>query len=536
MPLMLENGWPECDLSQCEYATIPGTGLRLPFQRGIPYIILQAFLRDLNEYIEPVMNVAGLQDEGSWTEDNSVWTSNHKGATAFDYNWRDHPLHVKDGGWNGSTLIKGSQVPAVRELLAFYTFEGQPMVFWGNDWRSPVDSMHFQLGYGTYDNQIRCWNFINSRIRADGFSTWRRGGKPRGTDVVVPPSQDVLIPTLLAEAMGHVPGVDYARLAPYVSKCLRDSDCINNNRIAMWCAQIGHESVGLKYMKEIGDAAYFAKYNNRSDLGNGPSDGPRYPGRGPIQVTGRHNYRKLSAWAFKEGFVDSPTYFEDNPTELEKLEYAFLGAVWYWTVARPDINELCDRADVETVTRRINGGTNGLQDRVNRWTRCRNMNLMPLLGEDDPLAALSDEQTRRLMLAVDKIIGGNSMPAEWTSRGMFAPASEDQVPVDDTVGMILNTDGNAWNVVMIFGALLGVDRDVQAVNDTAAGKFPKGSFLAIPENKWLRERAVEFATLLKPLCGLLPSLLQGEDVPAAEAPAKKAAPKKKPAKKAKAPE
>jgi hypothetical protein len=172
----MENGWPECDLSDCDYATVPGTPLRLPFRRGIPHRILQAFLRDLNEFIEPANNSRGYNDEGSWTDNNSVYTSNHKGASAFDYNWDDHPLHVKDGGWDGSVLIQGSQVPAVRELLAFYTFEGLQLVWWGNDWRSPVDSMHFQMGYGTATNQDKCERFIQKRLRADGFSTFRRGG------------------------------------------------------------------------------------------------------------------------------------------------------------------------------------------------------------------------------------------------------------------------------------------------------------------------------------------------------------------------
>lgn len=501
----LENGWPECDLSQCDYATIPGTPLRLPFQRGIPVAVLQAILRDLHEYVESVMNVAGIGDEGSWTEDNSVWTSNHKGATAFDYNWKDHPLHAlitsPAGGWLGSDRIKGDQVPEVRRILDYYTItlkngKRLPLVFWGADWKSPVDSMHFQMGYNTYDNQIEIWEWINTHIRKDGYSTYRRGGSGNGGAPV--PTIDFA--KVLGDMMGNVPGVNYDALVPHVRKCLVMSGCTTDIRIDMWGAQIGHESVGLKYMKEIGDAAYFAKYNNRSDLGNGPTDGPRYPGRGPIQVTGRHNYRRLSEWAFGEGYCPTPTYFEDNPTELEKYEYAFLGAVWYWTVARPDINALSDKGDVVTVTKRINGGTNGLQDRINRWNHCRTVDYLPLLEAIEE-SVLSGVDVDRLNKAVDKILGGGTMPSGWISRAMLAPADEDQMPVDDTVGMLLNADGNAWNVVMILGALLGVERDVQAVKDTAAGRFPKGSYAE--SNKFLKTRAIEFAKKLEPLCGLL---------------------------------
>lgn len=118
-------------------------------------------------------------------------------------------------------------------------------------------------------------------------------------------------------------------------------------------------------------------------------------------------------------------------------------------------------------------------------------------GDDD----MAGVDVDRLNKAIDKILGGQTMPDAWPSRGMFAPAGEQAGGVDDTIGMLLNTDGNAWNAVMILGALLGVDRDVQAVKDNAAGKFPAGSYVA--GNPWLKARAQEFARKLLPLCGLL---------------------------------
>ncbi|ANT42203.1 lysin A [Mycobacterium phage ToneTone] len=171
----MENGWPECDLSDCDYATVPGTPLRLPFRKGHPFIILQAFLRDLNEFVEPLMNARGATDEGSWTDNNSVYTSNHKGATAFDYNWSDHPMGNALAGWHGSVLISGEQEPAVRELLRYYTYRGIQLVWWGNDWYSPKDSMHFQMGYDTVNNPAIVQEFIGKFIRPDGYSTYRRG-------------------------------------------------------------------------------------------------------------------------------------------------------------------------------------------------------------------------------------------------------------------------------------------------------------------------------------------------------------------------
>jgi predicted chitinase len=147
--------------------------------------------------------------------------------------------------------------------------------------------------------------------------------------------------------------------------------CTTLSRAAMWCAQLGHESAGLRYMEEIASGA---AYEGRRDLGNTQlGDGRRYKGRGPIQVTGRSNYAAVSRWAHGHGLVPTPTYFVDNPVALASDRYGFLGPVWYWTVARPTINGLCDKGDIRAVTRLINGGFNGLDDRVRRHKRCIEM-------------------------------------------------------------------------------------------------------------------------------------------------------------------
>lgn len=171
----------------------------------------------------------------------------------------------------------------------------------------------------------------------------------------------------LARVMGNVPGVDYGALVGPFNDAMVQAGCTNVNRAAMWCAQLGHESVGLRYMREIASGA---AYEGRRDLGNVyPGDGVRFAGRGPIQVTGRNNYGALSSWAHGKGYVPSRTFFVDNPVELEKPRYGFLGAVWYWTVARPQINSLADARNLEAVTRAINGGLNGFADRQARYGR-----------------------------------------------------------------------------------------------------------------------------------------------------------------------
>lgn len=214
--------------------------------------------------------------------------------------------------------------------------------------------------------------------------------------------------SVLSRAMGGRLSIQrYHDLLPAVGHALRASQCTTVERIAMWCAQIGHESGGLYHMEEIASGA---AYEGRTDLGNTqPGDGVRFKGRGPIQVTGRHNYTELSRWAHGQGLVPTPTFFVDLPHELASDTYGFIGAIWYWTVARPQINSLCDRRDLEGVTRAINGGLNGLADRRTRYQRALAMGdeLLALTGdiEGDDMAQVPQHEWERVKFLIEEIAG-----------------------------------------------------------------------------------------------------------------------------------
>jgi putative chitinase len=95
-------------------------------------------------------------------------------------------------------------------------------------------------------------------------------------------------------------------------------------------------------------------------LGNTqPGDGKRYKGRGPIQLTGRSNYRAAGAALGLD--------LEENPVQASTPAAGFRVAAWYWSSR--NINEPADRSDFETVTRRINGGLNGYADRTRYYSR-----------------------------------------------------------------------------------------------------------------------------------------------------------------------
>lgn len=122
-----------------------------------------------------------------------------------------------------------------------------------------------------------------------------------------------------------------------------------------WChlvAQLAHESDGFQTTEEY---ATGSDYEGRDDLGNvRVGDGRRYKGRGLIQLTGRANYRRVGE------IIGLP--LESNPELAGRFPAALESGLIYWNERR--LSVYADRDDAQTITRRINGGTNGLTDRM----------------------------------------------------------------------------------------------------------------------------------------------------------------------------
>lgn len=157
-------------------------------------------------------------------------------------------------------------------------------------------------------------------------------------------------------------------------------------RIAHFMAQLAHESAHFQRTLEFHSGA---NYEGRKDLGNTKrGDGKRYRGRGLIQTTGRANYREAAADIRK--MVSSAPDFEEEPTELEDFPWALLSAVSYWR--RRNINRHADRDDVVAVTRAINGGDNGLDDRKNYLRKTKALWMGDRsISVDDPELRRGDE-------------------------------------------------------------------------------------------------------------------------------------------------
>jgi len=143
-----------------------------------------------------------------------------------------------------------------------------------------------------------------------------------------------------------------------LNNCLNQFQINTPSRIRHFLSQISHESGGGRYTKEIasGDA-----YEGRTDLGNTQKgDGRRFKGAGYLQMTGRANYQVFSI------FIKDPRVMEGVEYVADKYPFTCSGFWWM----NNKMNELCDRnATVEEVTKKVNGGYNGISDRKMYYNR-----------------------------------------------------------------------------------------------------------------------------------------------------------------------
>lgn len=163
----------------------------------------------------------------------------------------------------------------------------------------------------------------------------------------------------------NIPLARAQKWAEPLTKAMVNGSVDTRLRICAFLAQIAHESMGLQYVRELGGDQYLSKYDTGTlaeRLGNTPEadgDGQRYRGRGLIQVTGRANYLDCSRALFGDDRLLR------NPELLEQPEYAAKSAVWFWNTR--SLSALADADRFTDITRKINGGTNGLEDRKERY-------------------------------------------------------------------------------------------------------------------------------------------------------------------------
>lgn len=178
--------------------------------------------------------------------------------------------------------------------------------------------------------------------------------------------------------------------ADAINDILPDFEINTPKRVAAFLAQCGHESAGFSVLKEnlnysadglnkifkkyfptLESAQPYARnpekiankvYGGR--MGNGPEssgDGWRYRGRGPIQLTGKDNYRAFA----NDYFEDPQTLLDDPDLLIDHIPTSLLAAVWFWQ--KNKLNVQADAGDIKTMTKKINGGFIGLEDRIKHY-------------------------------------------------------------------------------------------------------------------------------------------------------------------------
>lgn len=155
-----------------------------------------------------------------------------------------------------------------------------------------------------------------------------------------------------------------ATFLPYLNRYMARYGINNRMRICHFLAQIAHESGELRYTRELASGAEYDTGRKAKMLGNTPEkdgDGQRYKGRGLIQITGRGNYKQIS----DATGID----FYNHPDGLELPQWATMSACWWWQ--NRGLNAMADRDEFTNITKRINGGTNGLQDRLKYLARAK---------------------------------------------------------------------------------------------------------------------------------------------------------------------
>ena len=155
----------------------------------------------------------------------------------------------------------------------------------------------------------------------------------------------------LRAIMPNLSAAKAAEYLPLLNKEMRAGGITNKARRAAFLAQVAMESGELRWAVEFADGT---AYEGRTNLGNTQKgDGPRYKGRGWIQLTGRSNYRAAGK------ALGLP--LEDKPEMAAEPGVAFKVAVWFWNSR--SLSQLADAGDFTEITRRINGGFNGLDTR-----------------------------------------------------------------------------------------------------------------------------------------------------------------------------
>jgi predicted chitinase len=212
---------------------------------------------------------------------------------------------------------------------------------------------------------------------------------------------------------------------PFIQAAMQEFAITNYWRETAFLAQLAHESAELRYMEEIASGA---AYEGRKDLGNTqPGDGKRYKGRGPIQLTGRANYQKFG------GLLGLDLI--NNPEVAATKEVGFRIAGLFWK--SHGLNELADQQQFKAITKAINGGYNGLDDRTKYYERAKKV-----LSKDDGVDGVASAPAESVAAPPADSGQAQDYPGTVLRQGSSGEAVRTMQQRLSDLGNSLSVDGN----------------------------------------------------------------------------------------------
>lgn len=235
-------------------------------------------------------------------------------------------------------------------------------------------------------------------------------------------------------------------LVVYLNKHMQTYDVNTYLRVCHFLSQAAHESASFRTLEEYASGS---AYEGRKDLGNvNKGDGVRYKGRGIFQLTGRSNYRDMG----KKLNVD----LEGNPDLAKTPEISVLTALEYWKSRK--LSEWADKDDITTITKKINGGLNGFEDRKTYLSKAKNLvdrefkfvvePVQPTENLNIVVAKVGDKSTYVQTLQEMLIKKGATIKAD----GAFGPATEQAVKdfqSKNNIGVTGSIDTNTLSKLMV---------------------------------------------------------------------------------------
>jgi predicted chitinase len=224
----------------------------------------------------------------------------------------------------------------------------------------------------------------------------------------------------LRRIMPNLASAKAESLLPHLNAAMAEFGIDTLLRTAAFAAQLAHESGEFRWMEEIwGPTSAQKRYEPQTDLskrlGNSEAgDGLRFKGRGPIQLTGRANYSRFGDLLGLD--------LIGSPAQAAAPGVAFRIAALFWK--NRGLNEFAEAGDFREVTRRINGGFNGLEDRLKYYERAKSVLASGFEAVDAP--ATRSARRAKVKVPLEPLLRGAEAIQELAPARKRRPASNEK--------------------------------------------------------------------------------------------------------------